>query len=49
MTDNLTKEEILDYQEQATLFARLINTWDGSNSRRVLASLEQLQRRGRFS
>jgi tetrahydromethanopterin S-methyltransferase subunit A len=28
MTENLTKEQVLDYQEQATLFARLINTWD---------------------
>ena len=26
----------MDYQEQATLFARLINTWDGDMIRRYL-------------
>lgn len=36
MTENLTKEEILDYQEQATLFARLVNTWDGNLIQRYL-------------
>jgi hypothetical protein len=36
MAENLTREEVLDYQEQATLFAPLINTWDGEMIRRYL-------------
>ena len=36
MAENLTKEEILHYEEQATLFARLINTWDGDVIQRYL-------------
>lgn len=36
MAENLTKEEVLGYQEQVTLFARLINTWDGDLIKRYL-------------
>ncbi len=36
MTKNLTKEQIQDYQNQATLFIQLINTWDGDVVRQYL-------------